>query len=89
MGFHCNRYPSTIKHRVFFKTFCENIFKIHLLEILPDTYDSSNGVLLNALWDDSGRLVIFWYYGHWFHYFKASLVAPTLYILLCNKRHAG
>ena len=45
MVFHCNKYPYTIKHRVFFKTFCENIFKRRLLEILPDTYDSSNGVL--------------------------------------------
>ena len=52
MGFHCNKYPYTIQHRVFFKTFCENIFKRHLLEILPDTYDSSNGHLLATM--DSG-----------------------------------
>ena len=45
-------------------------------------YKMPHGMILVA-WSSSG------YYGHWLHYFRASLVAPTLYILLCNKRHAG
>ena len=64
MGFHCNKYPFTIKHRVFFKTFCENILKIHLLEFYQAHmtaamafYEMPYGMILVA-WSSSGIMDI-------------------------------
>ena len=40
MGFHCNKYPYYKAYDIF------QYFQRHLSEIVIDTYDSSDGILL-------------------------------------------